>query len=75
METQIAQISGMVLGLVAVLSSAGLTSKYKGIASVVIGAGLGYLYAGFSIEGITIGILGGLTASGVWSATKTTMKK
>lgn len=71
---QITQISGMVLGLVAVLGTAGLPSKFKGLVAVAIGVGLAYLYNGLNAESIIIGIISALSASGLWSNVKTVTK-
>lgn len=71
---QITQIAGMVLGLVAVLSNAGLPSKLKGVTAVVLGILLATIYSGFTKETIIAGIIAALSASGLWSNVKTMTK-
>lgn len=72
----IVTISGMVLGLVSVFSQAGLPSKLKPIFAVAIGIGVSFLIGGEGWRAIiTSGIIGSLTASGLWAGSKTMVKK
>lgn len=72
---EIIQISGMVLGLVAVFSEAGLASKYKPLVSLSIGVLIALVGVGVSKEAVMLGIMAGLSASGLWAGTKATMSK
>lgn len=63
------------MGLVEVAKSAGLPSKYAPIVSLVIGIALGVATSLDNIgKGIIVGIAIGLSASGLYSGTKTLTK-
>jgi hypothetical protein len=64
-------VAGLVLGLVGVLKIGGVKSKYLPGCGVVIGIILSYMIQDVSIIG---GIVGALTASGLYSGTKSTVQ-
>jgi hypothetical protein len=64
----------IVLGLVQVAKSAGLSSKWAPILSLALGIiGAGVIGWGISSEIIIQGIIAGLSAAGLWSGTKATV--
>lgn len=63
------------MGLVEVAKSAGLDSKYAPIVSLVVGMTLGIATSLDNIgRGVIVGIAIGLSASGLYSGTKTLTK-
>lgn len=53
---------------------AGLPTKYAPLLSIVLGAALFVGFQGYSFESVFLGIISGLSACGLYSGTKTTMK-
>lgn len=63
----------MVTGLVAVVKELGLPSRFAPIASIAIGIGISMLQLGnHSLGSVFVGILVGLSASGLYSGVKKT---
>lgn len=62
---------GAVVGLTQALKIAGLPKRFAPIASVAIGLSLAYLFVGVTTNTTFAGIVLGLSASGLWSSTKT----
>ena len=67
-------ITGLAIGITAVLSEAGLPSRFKPLVSLFIAVVVALSY-GLTIENAIIGVTGGLVASGIWSGAKTILKK
>lgn len=61
------------VGLVQVAKRAGLDTRYAPLLAVVASCVTSYLLVG-GMDAIAQGIIAGLTASGLWSGVKTTMK-
>ena len=74
MEQQILAIGTMTMGLVAVFAQVGLPSKLKSLTAVLIAIGLSVFDAGFTYSAVTVGIISGLSASGLWSGVQATFK-
>lgn len=72
MQVDLITISGIALGLTSVLSQTGLPSRFKPIVSIIIGIGVAYLLSNnfHQVQSIVDGLIGGLTASGLWSGVK-----
>lgn len=70
-------IVAVILGLVEVLKTLGLTEKFAPVASIVLGimGGVIYLYPQDLKAGILMGLIMGLSASGAYSGTKTLFEK
>lgn len=66
-----ALVSAVVLGLVAVLKVAGVKSNYLPACGVVLGIALSFMVADVTVVS---GIIAALTASGLYSGTKATIK-
>ena len=64
----------VILGLVQVVKSVGLPSKFAPLASLVIGVGLVALTGASWQADIVQGIIAGLAASGLWSGSKSTFE-
>ncbi len=64
-------VAGIVLGLVGVLKVAGVKGKYLPLCGVALGVILSFMIQDVSIIG---GVIGALTASGLYSGTKSTVK-
>lgn len=69
MET-LTSIAGVAGGLTAAISQAGIESKYKPLLSILVGVFYALLTMGLSTTAVGAGIIGGLTASGLWSGIK-----
>lgn len=69
MET-LTSIAGVAGGLTAAISQTGIDSKYKPLLSIVVGVFYALLTMGLSTTAVGAGIIGGLTASGLWSGIK-----
>lgn len=67
-------IASMALGITATLGEAGVPSQYKSIVSLIIGIVASILFYGVTKDAAMLGIIGGLTASGLWSGTKSIKK-
>lgn len=67
-------ITGLAIGITAVLSEAGLPTRFKPLVSLFIAVAVALSY-GLTVENAIIGITGGLVASGIWSGAKTILKK
>lgn len=67
----------LIIGLVELLKSAGVPKKFLPIGSVVFGvaAGVFYVYPDDIKGGIIIGIMLGLSASGLYSGSKNMIEK
>lgn len=76
MET-IAGISivAVIIGLVQVAKTLGLPTQFAPLASLFFGVGLAFLGSGISVTALMVGLVLGLTASGLWSGTKTLLDK
>lgn len=61
----------IVLGLVELIKRAGLSNRYAPIVSVVLGIGSMFLLGQEWQSAVMNGIFVGLSASGLWSSTKT----
>lgn len=66
----------LIIGLVEVLKGVGLNKKFLPVASLFFGisAGVFYLYPNDIKGGILVGIMLGLSASGLYSGTKHTIE-
>lgn len=64
----------VVIGVVAVVRKVGLARRYAPLASIVIGILGCSLLGGSWTEVILAGVIVGLSASGLYSGTKTTVK-
>jgi len=72
-STEFLVLVPVVIGLVEVLKHIGLVSKFLPLASLILGvAGIGLLDA-FTGANVLQGIIVGLTASGLFSGTKSTL--
>lgn len=70
-----ATIGALVLGLVQVAKTTGMSTKYAPLLAVVLGIVFGGLYGGFTIEAcINTGLVAALTVMGIYSGAKTTVK-
>lgn len=61
------------VGLVAACRAAGLPDRFAPLFSIMIGIGLAGIMAGYSQSVPLYGIVVGLSASGLYSATKTSL--
>lgn len=69
----VAVLAPIVMGIVQVAKSAGLASRWAGVAAIVIGAILGIsagLYAGEPYLSGIAGLVAGLTAAGAYSGVR-----
>jgi hypothetical protein len=66
---------GIILGLTSLLKGLGLPTKYAPTASLIIGLCLVYLTEGVSATNTVLGLIAGLSASGLYSGTKATFTK
>lgn len=66
----------LIVSLVELLKSLGLKKKFLPVASIIfgLGAGIFYIYPDDLKGGIIIGLMLGLSASGLYSSTKNTIK-
>lgn len=65
----------LVLGLVELFKRAGVSTKYSPFVAVILGVLAGVFYISTDIkEGIIIGLMLGLSASGLYSGTKKLVK-
>lgn len=67
-------VGALIVALTAVAKKSGLKTKYLPLFAVVIGVGLTFLIDGFSTESVIVGLLTSLTAQGLYSGTRATMK-
>lgn len=67
----------LIIGLVQVLKTLGLNKKFLPLASIIFGiaGGVFYLYPDDLKGGIIVGIMLGLSASGLYSGTKNSFEK
>ena len=67
----------LIIGLVQILKTIGLKKKYLPLASLIFGLGGGiyYIYPDDLKGGIIVGIMLGLSASGLYSGTKNALEK
>lgn len=66
----------IVVGLTEVVKRAGLNNRYTPVVALFFGVALSLvvnLSTGIALENIITGLVLGLTASGIWSSTKTTV--
>lgn len=70
-------IVGLIVGLVEVLKKAGLPRRFLPLSSLIFGvaAGIFYIQPSDLKAGIIIGLMIGLSASGLYSGTKNTFEK
>lgn len=68
---------GLIVGLVEVLKRAGLPKKFLPLSSLIFGiaAGIFYINPEDLKAGIIVGLMMGLSASGLYSGTKNTFEK
>jgi len=68
---------GLIVGLVEVLKKAGLPKKFLPLSSLILGVAAGtlYVYPTNLKAGIIVGLMMGLSASGLYSGTKNTFEK
>lgn len=65
----------LVLGLVELFKRAGVSAKYSPFVAVILGILAGVFYISSDIkEGVIIGLMLGLSASGLYSGTKNLVK-
>ena len=60
----------VILGLVEVLKYSGLPTKYAPLASLILGVVYGLTMVSQDVSGAILGIVAGLSASGLFSGTK-----
>lgn len=65
----------IILGVVEAIKRIGVPSNYSALVAVVVGVGVSVLLSGVTVISIFVGVLLGLSASGLWSGTKATFKK
>lgn len=67
----------LIVGLVQVLKTMGLSRKFLPLAAIIfgIGGGIFYVYPDDIKGGIIVGIMLGLSSSGLYSGTKNTFEK
>ena len=67
----------LIIGVVQVLKTIGLKKKYLPLAALLLGlaGGIFYIYPGDLKAGVIIGIMMGLSASGLYSGTKNALEK
>lgn len=63
----------VVIGLVQVAKTIGLPIRFSGLAAIVLGIGGAFLLGGTLTETILSGIIVGLSAAGLYSATRSTL--
>lgn len=61
------------IGIVAAIRAAGLPDRFAPLFSLMIGIGLAGIVAGYGENVVVYGITVGLSASGLYSATKTSL--
>lgn len=68
---------GLIVGLVEVLKRAGLPKRFLPLSSLIFGvaAGIFYINPEDLKAGIIVGLMMGLSASGLYSGTKSTFEK
>ena len=71
---QFAIIIPVIIGLVHVAKKTGLSSRYAPLLSIILGVVAGYFYVSPNTIGVLMGIVGGLSASGLWSGVKATVQ-
>lgn len=64
-----------VLALVEIVKRLGLPVSYAPVAAIVLGVGISMLVQGYAVETIVQGFMLGLSASGLWSGSKTLIKE
>lgn len=65
----------VIVGVVAAIKAAGLTSRWAPLCSIIIGLLLYYFFTPvFMWENMFEGLIAGLSASGLWSGVKATIK-
>lgn len=65
----------LIIGIVEVFKRAGLNIRYAPIVGLALGTFGAYFMFGGTVESVVQGLIAGLTASGMWSGVKTTLKK
>ena len=71
---QFAIIIPVILGLVEVAKRVGLKRRYLPLLSVTLGVVAGYFYVAPNTIGVLMGVVGGLSASGLFAGVKTTVQ-
>lgn len=64
----------IVVGLVEIVKGVGLPARFAGLASLLLGIGGAFLIGGAISEVVLGGLVVGLTASGLYSAGRSTLK-
>ena len=64
----------IIIGIVEVVKRAGLPVKFSPLVSVALGVIFGILYVQPLLDGIIIGLMVGLSATGLYSGSKNTFK-
>ena len=70
-----AGIIALVLGIVEIVKNFGMPKKYLSIVAIVLGVGLQLLLKGPTVENGIMGVILGLSASGLFSGGKALIKK
>ncbi|MCH1626465.1 hypothetical protein [Fredinandcohnia quinoae] len=66
----------LIIGIVALFKRAGLPAKYSPFIAVICGLAFGIFYLDVELkQGILVGLMIGLSASGLYSGTKNMMQK
>jgi hypothetical protein len=60
----------VIIALVEMLKSSGMPSRFAPLAALAIGITLGLAWGSFDLNGLTTGLLLGLSASGLYSGQK-----
>lgn len=65
----------ILIALVELVKKVGLPTQFAPLASLALGIGLSFLAAGVSVDNLVVGLVLGLSASGLWSGTKSVLGK
>jgi ABC-type uncharacterized transport system permease subunit len=60
----------IIIGVVEVLKRAGLPNKYSPVVSLLLGVIFGFLYVQPLLDGMIVGLVVGLSATGLYSGSK-----
>lgn len=72
--TQFLILVPVILGVVQAIKMAGIPKKYSALIAIVLGAGAASALNGFDMNSLLQGIAAGLSAAGLYSGTKATLK-
>jgi hypothetical protein len=72
--TQFLILVPVILGVVQAIKIAGVASKWSALVAIALGAGFALALNGFEMNSLLQGIAAGLSAAGLYSGTKATLK-